>query len=173
MNMVIGIAVLSAALVQNAHAADVVRLKPARPEVPIARAVEVPAAYATVYVSGVGPDVVDSAKSPGAFGNTRTQTLSVLEKIERTLADLGLRMSDVVKMQVFLVGDPELGGEMDYAGMMDAYKQHFGSAAQPNLPARSTMKVAALANPGWLVEIEVVAVRKSETTRYGKAALVR
>ena len=31
--------------------------------------------------------------------------------------------------------------------------------AQPHLPVRSAMQVAALANPGFLVEIEVTAVR--------------
>ena len=68
-------------------------------------------------------------------------------------------MKDVVKMQVFLVGDPALGGKMDFAGLMESYRQFFGSADQPNLPSRSAMKVAGLANPGWLVEIEVTAVR--------------
>jgi enamine deaminase RidA (YjgF/YER057c/UK114 family) len=32
------------------------------------------------------------------------------------------------------------------------------SGDQPNLPARSVVGVAALANPGFLVEIEVIAV---------------
>ena len=49
---------------------------------------------------------------------------------------------------------------MDFAGLMESYRQFFGTAEQPNLPARSTVKVAGLANPGWLVEIEVTAVRK-------------
>jgi len=42
---------------------------------------------------------------------------------------------------------------------MESYRQFFGTTEQPNLPARSAMKVAGLANPGWLVEIEVTAVR--------------
>jgi enamine deaminase RidA (YjgF/YER057c/UK114 family) len=68
-------------------------------------------------------------------------------------------MGDVVKMQVFLVGDPAKGGKMDFAGFMDGYTQYFGTEAQPNLPSRSVMQVAALAAPGFLVEIEVTAVR--------------
>ena len=36
----------------------------------------------------------------------------------------------------------------------------FGTAAQPNKPARSTVKVAGLATPGALVEIEMIAVKK-------------
>ena len=78
-----------------------------------------------------------------------------------TLKSMDLSMKDVVKMQVFLVGDPAQGGKLDFAGMMDSYKQFFGTAEQPNLPARSALKVAGLANPGWLVEIEVTAVRKA------------
>jgi enamine deaminase RidA (YjgF/YER057c/UK114 family) len=57
------------------------------------------------------------------------------------------------------VGDPAKDGNIDFAGFMDAYKVHFGGAEHPNsLPARSTVKVAGLVNPGWLVEIEVIAV---------------
>jgi enamine deaminase RidA (YjgF/YER057c/UK114 family) len=48
---------------------------------------------------------------------------------------------------------------MDFAGFMQGYTQFFGTPAQPNLPVRSAMQVAALANPGFLVEIEVTAVR--------------
>ena len=47
----------------------------------------------------------------------------------------------------------------DFAGMMRAYTERFGTAAQPNKPARSTMQVAGLVNPGWLAEIEVTAAR--------------
>jgi enamine deaminase RidA (YjgF/YER057c/UK114 family) len=46
---------------------------------------------------------------------------------------------------------------MDFKGFMDGYTQFFGGD-QPNLPARSVVGVAALANPGFLVEIEVIAV---------------
>jgi len=58
-----------------------------------------------------------------------------------------------------MAGDPAKGGKMDFAGMMEGYTQFFGTADQPNLPSRSAMQVAALANPGFLVEIEVAAVR--------------
>jgi enamine deaminase RidA (YjgF/YER057c/UK114 family) len=64
-------------------------------------------------------------------------------------------------MNVFLVGDPARGGAMDFEGLMKAYARHFGTPAQPNLPARTTVQVVALPMPGALVEIEVVAARKS------------
>jgi enamine deaminase RidA (YjgF/YER057c/UK114 family) len=41
--------------------------------------------------------------------------------------------------------------------MMRAYRERFGTAQQPNKPARSTMQVSGLVDPGWLVEIEVTA----------------
>lgn len=159
-------ALLSAAIAtaqEKPAAGEVVRHATPGSNFPIARAVEVPSDLTTVYVSGAVPPVADQAASEGspeAFGNTETQTVGVLKSIEATLKDLGLTMGDVVKMQVFLVGDPKMDGKMDFAGFMKGYTQFFGTEAQPNLPARSAMQVAALVNPGWLVEIEVTAVRK-------------
>ena len=151
------------ALSFSAMAVDVIRYKFPVADFPIALAVEVPAGKTLVFVSGGGPTVVDKSVPPNtvaAFGDTRTQTISTLTAIQGHLHRMGLEMKDVVKMQVFLVGDPGRGGEMDFAGFMDGYRQFFGTAEQPNLPARSAMKISGLANPGWLVEIEVTAVRK-------------
>jgi enamine deaminase RidA (YjgF/YER057c/UK114 family) len=148
----------------TASAADVIRYKIPNSDFPIAQAVEIPSGQSLVFVSGAGPDIADKSAdkdSQAAYGDTKTQTLSALKKIEATLKSMDLTMKDVVKMQVFLVGDPALGGKMDFAGLMESYRQFFGTAEQPNLPARSAMKVAGLANPGWLVEIEVTAVRKT------------
>ncbi|WP_104018640.1 Rid family hydrolase [Roseovarius nitratireducens] len=47
----------------------------------------------------------------------------------------------------------------EFSGFMEGYIQHFGTEEQPDLPTRSVFEVAGLANPAWLVEIEVVAVR--------------
>jgi len=148
----------------SAAAADVIRYKIPNSDFPIAQAVEIPAGQNLVFLSGAGPDIADKSAdkdSPAAYGDTKAQTLNTLKKIEANLKSMGLAMKDVVKMQVFLVGDPALGGKMDFAGLMESYRQFFGSADQPNLPSRSAMKVAGLANPGWLVEIEVTAVRPS------------
>jgi enamine deaminase RidA (YjgF/YER057c/UK114 family) len=43
--------------------------------------------------------------------------------------------------------------------MMAAYTKFFGTAEQPNKPARSTVQVAGLVAQGALVEVEVIAVR--------------
>jgi enamine deaminase RidA (YjgF/YER057c/UK114 family) len=97
--------------------------------------------------------------SIASFGDTKQQTVSVLQAIEAALGRINLAMKDVVKMQVFLVADPAKENRMDFAGFMEGYTQFFGTAQQPNLPSRSVMAVAGLVNPGWLVEIEVTAVR--------------
>ncbi len=143
-----------------ANAEDIIRHKTPGSDFPIARAVEIPAGKTTVYVSGMVPSVADESadpRTPAAWGDTKTQTVSVLNGIEATLKDLDLTMGDVVKMQVFLVA-PE-GQAADFAGFMEGYTQFFGTEAQPNLPSRSAMIVDALVNPNWLVEIEVTAVR--------------
>jgi enamine deaminase RidA (YjgF/YER057c/UK114 family) len=141
-----------------ASGADVVRHKIPGSDFPVAQAVEIPQDQTLVFLSGQGPDAVDK-NAPGAFGDMKTQTTSTLTKIDATLKSMGLGMKDVVKMQVFLVGDPSNGDKMDFAGFMDGYKKFFGTPEQPNLPARSAIKVAGLAVPGWLIEIEVTAVR--------------
>ena len=145
-----------------AQAPDVVRHPIPNSIFPISQAVEVPAGKATIYLSGVVPPVADEAAPRGsaaAYGDTRTQTAGVLRLIERNLQRLDLSMGDVVKMTVFLVGDPAQGNRMDFAGFMAAYTERFGTVAQPNLPVRSVVQAAGLANPGYLVEIEVTAVR--------------
>ncbi len=144
-----------------AHAADVVRHKSANPNSPIAAAVEVPAGMHTIYLSGQVPPVVNTtvpASSIEAFGDTKTQTIGVLTRIKASLTELGLTLKDVVKVQVFLVADPKLG-KMDFAGFSEGYAQFFGGE-QASLNARSTMAVGGLVNPGWLVEIEVTAVKQ-------------
>lgn len=129
---------------------------------PISAAVEVPPGKTIVYLSGMVPQVADATATKdtiAAYGDTRTQTISVLKAIQSELESLHLTMGDVVKMQVFLVGDPATGGHLDFSGFMQGYTQFFGTASQPQLPVRSAMQVMALANPGFLVEIEVTAVR--------------
>ncbi|MEB2186173.1 RidA family protein [Xanthomonas campestris pv. campestris] len=148
--------------VAAAQAAEVIRHKIPNSDFPIAAAVEVPAGKATVYVSGKVPAVVDTTAPKGsaaAYGDTKAQTISVLAQIKQQLESLGLGMGDVVKMQVFLVGDPAMDGKMDFNGFMEGYRQYFGTKEQPNLPARSAFQIAALGNPLYRIEIEVVAVR--------------
>jgi enamine deaminase RidA (YjgF/YER057c/UK114 family) len=129
---------------------------------PIASAVEVTAGSSLVFQSGTTPAPANpEAKrgTPEYYGDTMTQAKSVFERMGANLKTQGLDFGDIIKMTVFLVGDPENDGMMDFAGFMKAYTQYFGTAEQPNLPARSAVQVAGLVAPLMFVEIEVIAVR--------------
>ena len=156
-------AVLASAGLAAASASAQAVVHVGAPTSPIASVVVVPAGYETIYVSGMTPPLLDPKADPAltaSFGDTKTQTLGVLTRIQDALKGQGATMGDVVMMRVLLVGDPAKGGKMDFAGMMESYKTFFGTADQPNKPARITSQVAALVQPGMLVEIEVQAVRK-------------
>lgn len=129
---------------------------------PISVAVTVPATASTVYFSGVLPEVANAAAPKGSFesfGDTQTQTLSVLRRLQAALAAEGLSFADVVQLRVFLVGDPKLDGKLDFNGLNAAYGQFFGTAQQPAKPARTALQVVALPLPGALVEIDLVAAK--------------
>ncbi len=146
------------------QADELIRHKIPGSDFPIAMAIEIPASATVVNLSGQLASVANPEAPKGsieAYGDTETQTISTLTKIQSTLEAMGLSMADVVKMQVFLVGDPMKDGKMDFDGFMKGYTRFFGKdAGQPNLPTRSAFQVAGLAGPGYLVEIEVTAVRK-------------
>jgi enamine deaminase RidA (YjgF/YER057c/UK114 family) len=148
-------------LARGAPAHEIVRH--ANPDFPIASSVVVPAGSDLVFLSGMLADAADPkapAGSPERLGDTAAQAKSVLGKIEKELATLGLTMHDVVKMNVYLVGDPRKGGTMDFDGLMQAYLGVYGArTAESRLPARTSVQVAALPVPGALVEIEVIAAR--------------
>src|SRR5439155_25168507 len=115
----------------------------------------------TLYVSGQLPSAQTAAdratNKPAVWGNTQTQAENAFGKIETILKEQGLTMGDVVMMRVYMVADPAMDNKLDFAGMNTAYNKFFGTAAQPNKPARTTVQVAALVNSGPLLEIEVQA----------------
>ena len=156
-------AILGAA---GAAQAQSIERHPTSPPGIILQAVEIPPGAATLHLSGQVAAPLDSTlvtpsaeRTPADYGDTRAQTISVLRRIEATLAERGYAMRDVVKLTVFLVDDPALGGRMDFAGMNEGFRRFFGSATNPETVARSTIQVSALAGPGYLVEIEAVAAR--------------
>ena len=146
-----------------ASADDVIRHPlPGGSTFPIAQAVEVPAGKTLVYHSGTLPCPANPDAERGSreyWGDTEAQAESVFQRMQASLENLGLGFGDVVKMTVFLVGDPELDGRMDFAGFMRSYSKYFGTEEQPNKPARSAFQIAALARPNVFVEVEVVLAR--------------
>ncbi|MDZ3992418.1 RidA family protein [Pseudomonas sp. Teo4] len=158
--------VLSAGLglvMAGAASAEVLRHPIPGSDFPVALAIEIPASTTLVNFSGAVPRVTapeNPRDSIAAYGDTERQTVDTLEQLRQSLEKLGLGMGDIVRMQVFLVGDPALNGRMDFAGFMRGYQRFFGNASQPLLPTRSVVQVAGLANPGFLVEIEISAARR-------------
>jgi len=161
------LASVSTATAQTAKPAagksDIVRIANTPPGL-ILQGVSVPSGAKMLYLSGqLAAQVDPSKKIPPAdltiadFGDTKTQTISVFSKIKTILAAQGYAMSDIIKLTVFVAGDPKLGGKMDFTGMNDAFKMFFGTTDNPNTVARSTVQVAALAGPAFLVEIEATA----------------
>lgn len=115
----------------------------------------------TLYVSGQLPSPTKAAdratNTPAVWGNTNEQADSAFQKVQAALKAQGLGMGDVVMMRVYMVAAPD--GKLDFAGMNAAYNKHFGTAEQPNKPARTTVQVAALVTAGALLEVEVQAAR--------------
>lgn len=144
-------AILFSASLSAPSLADMTRHPIPNSDFPILQAITLKNVELT-YLSGTVPKAGENS----SYGDTKAQTISVFNSIEGKLDSLGLKMSDVIKMTVFLVPTEETG-RMDFEGFMQGYTQFFGTEDQPNLPTRSVIGVADLANPEWLVEIEVVA----------------
>lgn len=127
---------------------------------PIAGGVVIPAGRAMVWTSGTVPPLFNERAEAGAperYGDTKIQATGVLRRIESQLREQGLSLQDVVYIRAYLVPDPQLG-TIDMQGWSEAFAEFFATPSNPTKPARSTVGVAALVNPDWLIEIEAFAV---------------
>lgn len=153
-------ALLAAGLLMGAAAAasaqTVERVYGPSAAAPIASATAVPPGFTTYYLSGALPNPVTPAANgqPAMYGDTATQTRSVLDNLKAVMDKMGIGYGDVVAAHVFL--DPKA----DFMAMNKVWATEFGTAAQPNKPARATVFVQALVAPGALLEIEFTAVKK-------------
>ena len=117
---------------------------------------------------------------PSGVTVTEAQGIGVLKKIRDNLEDQGYALEDVVSMRVFLDNAPG-SDRADYAGWNRAYRQFFANTnldtdetelvpmgtAEPAAPiernsarpSRFALEVASLPVQGWLVEVEVDAVK--------------
>ena len=126
----------------------------------ISASVTVPENKKYYLSSGTVALVADSTAAAGTqtrYGDTKTQAISILERLKKGLSDEGLGLENVVFMRVYVAPDPQTG-KPDFHGWFDAYAQYFGNTTNPVKPARSTLGVAQLVNPDLLIEIEIVAV---------------
>ncbi len=147
---------IAALLCGTASAAEIERIYGPNAMSPIASAVSVPPGYTTFYVSGALPNVVTPAADgkPADFGDITAQTRSVLDNLKAVMDKQGIGFGDVVAAHVFL--DPKA----DFMAMNKVWATEFGTAAQPNKPARATVHVQALVVPGALIEIEFTAAKR-------------
>ncbi len=139
---------------------DAITFLPGAANSPISAGVAVPSGQALLFTSGTVPPVIDekaSAGSPERYGDTKTQGIGALRQIETQLKKAGLGLKDVIYLRVYVTADKTKEGKFDYPGWFEAYGQFFGTAENPVKPARSTVGVASLVNPDWLIEIEAVA----------------
>ena len=132
-----------------------------QPGLPIASSITVPAGAELMFIGGTLADVTKTGTAPGSapqLGDTAAQAHSVLGKIQSELVAAGYAMSDIVKMDVYLVADPDKGGQVDMIGLLSAYMAYFDKDAG-GLPTRTTVQVVGLPLPGALVQIAVTAAR--------------
>ena len=115
--------------------------------------IKIPAGAETLYLSGSGA----SRKEDGTMGTMEEQTRSTFTNFRTTLEAEGWSMSDIVQVRAFAVAGEY--GLLDFDGFNRAYREFFGSEGNPLKPVRSFIEIAGLVVPGWLVEIEIRAVR--------------
>jgi enamine deaminase RidA (YjgF/YER057c/UK114 family) len=98
-----------------------------------------------VFVAGCAAIMPDDADPPAdSYG----QTQRCIERIGRALEDAGSSLSDVVRTRVYLTPDADF----------EAFGRAHGEAFSEIRPANTTVVVAALVDPRWLLEIEAEAV---------------
>jgi enamine deaminase RidA (YjgF/YER057c/UK114 family) len=133
---------------------------PGEAKSPIAAGVALPANRALFWTSGTVPSPLkpEGKAIHERYGDTYTQGVSCLKNITQVLAAQGLTLKDVVYLRVYLVPDPEKEGRPDFGGWFKAYGEFFNHAQNPGKTARSTVAVAGLVSPDWLIEIEAFAV---------------
>jgi enamine deaminase RidA (YjgF/YER057c/UK114 family) len=140
----------------SARCADIERVYGENAMSPIAAGVSVPPGYTLFFISGALPKPVTQAANgqPADFGDMAAQTRSVLDGLKASMDKLGVGFGDVVAAHVFL--DPKA----DFPAMNKVWAEEFGTAAQPNKPARAAFRTNALVLPGAMLEIEFIAAKK-------------
>lgn len=108
-------------------------------------AMEVPAGARTLFVSGQLGIAADGTTPPDAEG----QAELIFQAIASILAEAGMAMADVVRLNAYVVD------RADLAAYMAVRDRHIG--APP--PASTLLLVSGFTRPEFKLEIEVVAAR--------------
>ncbi|MCU0392029.1 MAG: RidA family protein [Thermoflexibacter sp.] len=126
----------------------------------ILQGVEIPANKKLFFSSGIVAPVLDSTSNDTykRYGDTYTQSINTLKRIEDILKKAGLGLKDVVFLKIYIAPDPNKNKDFDFAAWFRAYQVFFNNPQNPVKVARTTLGTAALARPELLVEIEAIAV---------------
>jgi enamine deaminase RidA (YjgF/YER057c/UK114 family) len=100
----------------------------------------------TIWVAGHTGQVDDAGKS--LAGDFEAQCRQTFRNIERTLADAGAKLADIVTMTVFLI-------DARYTTRMTEIRTEIFGA---DFPASAAITAAGFADPAIMVEIQAVAV---------------
>ena len=98
-----------------------------------------------MFVAGCAPVMEDGGDPPS---DSHGQAKRCLERIEQALAAAGGTLADVVRTRAYLTP----------AADFDEFGRAHGEAFSEIRPANTTVVVAALVDPRWLLEIEAEAV---------------
>lgn len=115
-----------------------------RPKSPVPAGIE---AEGTVWLSGLVAANLDTGQL--STGDIVEQTHLTFDYIEKTLANAGCALENVVRTWVYLTC------QADFDGMDETYRSRFAG----HYPARSTLIVAALRHPQLRIEIDVIALK--------------
>ena len=127
----------------------------------ISSGVAIPEGKKLFIISGIVASAIDTTKPSGSrerYGDTKTQAVSILSKIQSQLQEAGLSMKDVVNLKAFVTPDKLNNGNFDFKGWNEAYDTFFNNPGNPVKPTRITMGIPILTNPEFLIEIEGMAV---------------
>lgn len=98
-----------------------------------------------------GVEIIDAMGTK--YLDIKAQTRAVLESIAKNLSSVGASLSNVVDVTSFLVN------MNDFAGYNQAYAEFFDKESGP---ARTTVAVHQLPHPDLVIEIKVMAYKKSD-----------
>ncbi len=101
----------------------------------------------TIYVSGQTASLASGTVT--GDGDVRAQASEAFDNIRRLLDAAGATMTDIVKLTVYLT-------DMSTRAQFSEARRAFFSG---DFPSSTLVEVSALAHPGFLVEIEAIAVR--------------
>jgi 2-iminobutanoate/2-iminopropanoate deaminase len=101
----------------------------------------------------VGNLIFVSGQGPAAGTKTiKEQTRSELENIKKIVEDAGAKVSDIVKVTVFMTDIN------DFGKMNRTYQKFFEeNGVSDNFPTRSTVEISKFAAASMLIEIEAIA----------------